>query len=253
MARDLLGFVAALVIATITTPVGVSGAVFLLPVQLSLLGVPSPQITPTNLLFNLFAAPGALLRYRRSAVVDGRLVAQISVGSVPGILVGAALRVHIVPDLHAFRLIAAGVLLPMGVLVLRRRPLRMSPLSSPALAGLAFVVGTIGGLYGIGGGSLLAPLLVGTGMSVTRVAPAALMSTFLTSAVGVVAYAVLAKGASGHVEPNWALGIACGLGGLLGGSLGARLQAHVPERRLRDGLGLLAIALSLAYAAEGLL
>jgi uncharacterized protein len=33
--RELLGFVAGFVIATITSPVGVSGAVFLLPIQLS--------------------------------------------------------------------------------------------------------------------------------------------------------------------------------------------------------------------------
>jgi uncharacterized membrane protein YfcA len=38
-----LGCLAAgLVIAALTTPVGVSGAVVLLPVQVSLLGVPSP-------------------------------------------------------------------------------------------------------------------------------------------------------------------------------------------------------------------
>ena len=31
---------------------------------------------------------------------------------------------------------------------------------------LALLVGTIGGIYGIGGGSLLAPILVGLGFSV---------------------------------------------------------------------------------------
>jgi hypothetical protein len=36
------GLAAGLLIATVTAPVGVSGAVFLLPVQFSLLGVPSP-------------------------------------------------------------------------------------------------------------------------------------------------------------------------------------------------------------------
>jgi hypothetical protein len=44
--------------------VGVSGAVFVLPVQLDLLKVPSPAVTPTNLLFNVVATPGALLRFR---------------------------------------------------------------------------------------------------------------------------------------------------------------------------------------------
>jgi uncharacterized membrane protein YfcA len=47
----LLGFAAGLVIAVLTAPVGVSGAVFLLPMQLDVLRVPSPAVTPTNLLF----------------------------------------------------------------------------------------------------------------------------------------------------------------------------------------------------------
>ena len=48
MERDLFGFLIGFVIATITSPVGVSGAVFLLPVQLSVFGVPNPQVTPTT-------------------------------------------------------------------------------------------------------------------------------------------------------------------------------------------------------------
>ncbi len=45
----VLGFAAGLLISVVTAPVGVSGAVFLLPVQVSVLGVPSPAVTPTNL------------------------------------------------------------------------------------------------------------------------------------------------------------------------------------------------------------
>lgn len=58
---SLLAFTAGASIALVTAPVGVSGAVFLLPVQLSVLGVPSPAVTPTNLLYNVVAGPGALL------------------------------------------------------------------------------------------------------------------------------------------------------------------------------------------------
>src|SRR3954469_18702321 len=71
--RDLPGFVAGFVIATITSPVGVSGAVFLLPVQVSLLGVPNPQVPPTTLLYNVLSGPGALLRYARQRQLRGPL------------------------------------------------------------------------------------------------------------------------------------------------------------------------------------
>jgi len=59
----LEAFLAGFVVATVTTPAGVSGAVLLLPVQVSLLGIPSPSVTPTNLLYNLFATPSGVLRY----------------------------------------------------------------------------------------------------------------------------------------------------------------------------------------------
>jgi uncharacterized membrane protein YfcA len=95
----------------------------------------------------------------------------------------------------------------------------------------------VGGIYGIGGGSILGPILVGRGMPVAHVAPAALASTFLTSIAGAGAYAVLSLTTSGDIAPEWGLGLLCGLGGLAGGYLGARLQPRLPETALRFLLG----------------
>ncbi|MBK3589677.1 sulfite exporter TauE/SafE family protein, partial [Streptomyces sp. MBT57] len=85
----LLGFAAGLVISVVTAPVGVSGAVFLLPVQVSVLGVPSPAVTPTNLLYNVVAGPGALLRHHRSGGLRGPLTRLLVLGTVPGVVLGA--------------------------------------------------------------------------------------------------------------------------------------------------------------------
>jgi uncharacterized membrane protein YfcA len=117
---------------------------------------------------------------------------------------------------------------------------------------LSVVVGTIGGIYGIGGGSILGPILVGLGFSVVEVAPAALAATFLTSIAGVAAYAALSLGFSGDVAPDWLLGAGMGGGGLAGAYLGARMQSRLPEQLLRRGLGVLALALGVRYAILGL-
>jgi uncharacterized protein len=61
----------------------VSG-VFLLPVQLSVLSVPSPSVTPTNLLHNVVAVPGALLRYRRNGALRSSLASSLLIGTIPG-------------------------------------------------------------------------------------------------------------------------------------------------------------------------
>ncbi|UUU36764.1 sulfite exporter TauE/SafE family protein [Streptomyces sp. CA-210063] len=252
------GLVAGLLIATVTAPVGVSGAVFLLPIQLSVFGVPNPSVTPTNLLFNVAAGPGALWRYRHDGALRGGLARRLVLGTLPGVVLGAALRVFALPGPGVFRLLIAALLLPLGLWLCLRTlaPSRHRPSASElpprTLTGLALAVGVVGGIYGIGGGSLLGPILVGRGLPVARVAPAALAATFATSLAGAATYALLSLVSPGDVAPDWCLGLACGIGGLIGGYLGARLQPRLPERALRLLLGTLATALGTLYAAQTL-
>jgi uncharacterized membrane protein YfcA len=110
----------------------------------------------------------------------------------------------------------------------------------------------LGGIYGIGGGSILGPILVSAGFPVAVVAPAGLASTFLTSVAGVATYAVLALTSTQPIAPDWTLGLACGLGGLLGGYLGARLQPKVPEKALRRLLAAVAVGLAITYIIQAL-
>ena len=93
----LVAFVAAFVIATLASPAGVSGAVLLLPFQVSVLGTPSPSVTPTNLLYNVVATPGALFRYWRQQQTGGRLTRTLLIGTVPGVVIGSIIRVEFVP------------------------------------------------------------------------------------------------------------------------------------------------------------
>lgn len=258
--QHLLGFVAGVLVSVVTAPVGISGAVFLLPVQLDVLKVPNPQVTPTNLLYNVVSVPGALTRYRRQRQLAGPLTRALLVGTLPGVVVGALVRVYLVPGADLFRLLAAALLLPIGlfILVRRNRPVGGADSGVPQhrwllgsrLTALALATGVVGGVYGIGGGSILGPILVGAGYPLVSVAPAALASTFLTSVVGAVAFAVIALSAEGNIAPDWTLGIACGLGGLVGGYLGARLQPHLPEHALRVLLGGLAVGLAVTYIAQ---
>lgn len=57
-----VGALCVFLLALARTPAGVSGAVLLLPSRLSILHVRSPAVTLTNLLFNVAAVPGGLLR-----------------------------------------------------------------------------------------------------------------------------------------------------------------------------------------------
>jgi uncharacterized protein len=256
---EVVALIAAYLIAVVTTPAGISGAVLLLPFQISVLATPSPSVTPTNLLYNVVATPGALYRYWRQGQTGGRLTVVLIAGTLPGVVAGSVIRVKLLPGPRVFDVLVAAVLIPLGIwLVLSRLarpdaphgPAWMIPV--PVLVILAVAVGCVGGIYGLGGGALLAPVLIGSGRKPSEVAPAALASTFVTSAGGVITFTILSLHQHIPVAPDWPTGIALGLGGLAGGYTGARLQSRMPDVLIRRLVGALVIAIGAYYLSSGL-
>jgi uncharacterized membrane protein YfcA len=119
---EVVALVAEYVIAMLATPAGVSGAVLLLPFQVSVLGTPSPAVTPTNLLYNIVATPGGLYRYWRQGQTGGRLAVLLIAGTVPGVIAGSVIRVELLPGAHVFDLVVAAVLIPLGISIALIRP-----------------------------------------------------------------------------------------------------------------------------------
>jgi hypothetical protein len=140
---EVVALVAAYLIAVVTTPAGISGAVLLLPFQVTVLATPSPSVTPTNLLYNVIATPGALYRYWRQGQTGGRLALLLIAGTLPGVIAGSVIRVKLLPGPHVFDLVVAAVLIPLGIwLALTAPPSRtgepgrpVRPIPAPVLAG----------------------------------------------------------------------------------------------------------------------
>jgi hypothetical protein len=128
----------------------------LLPIQLSILRVPSPAVTPTNLLFNVGSVPGGLMRFWKARRLFNDLTWMLVAGTLPGVVTGAIIRVEWLSGGTAFTL-AAGVLLPLGLWLAlgsqRLPPSRPSPSrhARRLIWVLSLAVGTVGGIYGIGG------------------------------------------------------------------------------------------------------
>ena len=116
---------------------------------------------------------------------------------------------------------------------------------------LTFVVGMIGGTYGIGGGAIIAPFLIAIfDLPVYTIAGAALLGPFLTSIAGVAFYTLIAPfyahtGLS--IAPDWMLGALFGAGGFLGMYSGARVQKYMPAKTIKLILGLVIVFLSVRY------
>ena len=253
-----MALAAACAVSAVATPAGISGAVLLLPFQVSVLGTPSPAVTPTNLLYNVVSTPGALYRYRRQHQTGGRLALILITGTLPGVIAGSVIRVELVPGPRVFDLMVCGLLLPLGIWLAATRPARdrdpAKPprhIPAPVLVLLAALTGCAGGIYGIGGGAILSPILIGSGRPASEVAPAALASTFVTSLAGVITFTILST-SEGPVAPNWPTGIALGIGGILGGYTGARMQSRLPDVLIRRIVGILAIAIAALLLRSGL-
>ena len=270
---------AALVISLCTSMLGISGAFLLVPFQMSVLGFASPSASATNLVFNLLAIPGGMYRYGREKRLFWPLALVITAGGAPGTFAGAWLRTHWLAERAAFEPFVAAILayLAWRMLADARRGQPAAPAAGsvrlagwnwremrfrhgeaeyayglPSMLFFAFLVGVIGTAYGIGGGAFMVPLCLALyRLPVHAIAGATLTATFLTSAIALAAYSVLPAPTGVTVRPDWALGLAFGLGGLAGAYLGARLQKRVPQPWLRAGLALLLAGLALRYAWPG--
>ncbi len=280
-----LPMVVALGISLLTSPAGLSGAFVLLSFQVSILGYTAPGVTPTNLLFNIVAIPAGVYRYYREKRMVWPLVWTIAVGTVPGLLLGVIIRVRYLPDPRMFKLFVGLVLLYIAgrlVFDIRKRQRIASQVASGAVPRfevtplvytvrrieyefngekfevstvliflLSVIVGMIGGIYGIGGGAILAPFLVTVfGLPVYTISGAALCATFLNSTVGVIFYALLApifSSGTAAVRPDWLLGLMFGIGGIAGIYAGVRIQRFLPARLIKAVLAAIMLFIAGKY------
>jgi len=86
-------------------------------------------------------------------------------------------------------------------------------------------------------------------LPVHGVAGAALFGTPVTSVVGVALYQFLPAPPGIQTQPDWALGILFGLGGLAGMRVGARTQKFIRQRAVELGLAVVLALLAGSYVA----
>jgi len=116
---------------------------------------------------------------------------------------------------------------------------------------LAFVVGIIGGAYGIGGGAIIAPFCVAFfQLPIYTIAGATLMGTFITSVSGALFFSVIPATNGVSPLPDWPLGILFGIGGFVGMYLGAKTQKFIPQKAIKTVLGLGITSLAVKYILQ---
>lgn len=300
----IIPFLVAFFVSLFVSSAGVSGAFLLLPFQVSVLGFTSPAVSPTNLFYNIVAIPSGVYRYMREKRMAWPLAWVIIIGTLPGIFIGAVLRIRYLPDPKNFKFFAGCVLLYIGLRLVyamikkngltiekaktveerfyaeknkentapenKTNPMQavrtvkfsfkrysysfygeIFAFNTIGLLLLSFIVGIVGGTYGIGGGAIIAPFLVAFfGLPIYTIAGATLMATFVTSIAGVVFYVGIAP-LFAHtglaIAPDWTLGALFGAGGFLGIYCGARLQKYLPAKIIKTILAIIITLVAIRY------
>jgi uncharacterized membrane protein YfcA len=269
----------AFTISFFTSMAGISGAFLLLPFQMSVLGFTTTSVTSTNFLFNVVGTPGGVYRYIKECRFAWPVALIIVAGILPGVLIGYYIRIRLLPDPKSFKLFVGFVLLFVALKLIKDAWAKSSggqdkscslkdrvedvslslkktqfgfrtdtPSPSPAgLLGPPFTVGTVGGVNGNGGGSIIAPFLITFfKLPVYTIAGAVLLGTFTSSLAGVAFYSLIPV--NGIVAPpDWMLGILFGAGGLLGMYFGAKIQKYIPEKWIKLILGIIVFIIASRY------
>ena len=269
----------AFIISFFTSMAGISGAFLLLPFQMSVLGFTSTSVSSTNFLYNVTGTPGGVYRYIRECRFAWPVALIIVAGIIPGVLIGYFIRIRYLPDPKSFKFFVGIVLLVVAFKLINETWKKKSrdqssscgledrvdhvsltirktsfdfrnvthSFSNGGMLGLSFAVGIVGGVYGIGGGSLIAPFCVTFfRLPLHTIAGAVLLGTFTSSAAGVVFYSLIPVNGS-VAPPDWILGILFGTGGLLGMYFGAKMQRHMSEKWIKLVLTVIVFTIASRY------
>lgn len=228
---------------------GIGGGLIAIPALGLLYGMDQQLAQGTSL---VMIAPNVVIgfwQYRRRADIALRTAFVLGLSAVVATYLFARLATQ--TDAVLLRRIFAGFMIGMALYFLwRLRPGHAAPapqakVSPRWMPAVGLVGGAFSGFFGVGGGVVAAPALVG--LFGFRQAAAQGLALALVTPGAVVALGTYAQ--AGHVD--WASGIPLSLGGMLTISWGVALAHRMPERRLRAWFSLCLIATAAVMLVRG--
>jgi uncharacterized membrane protein YfcA len=210
--------------------IGGGGSILAVPLLLYVVGVPDPHVAiGTSALAVAVSAFANLAQHARAGTVKWPCAATFAASGVLGALVGSTIGKAVEGEKLLF--LFALVMVAVGVSMLRQRgnegdpAVRINPRIAVRLLAIGFLVGTVSGLFGIGGGFLVVPgILVGSGMAVLNAIGSSLFSVGAFGLTTAANYAV-----SGLVD--WTVAALFIAGGLAGGFAGLRAAVRLSVRK----------------------
>jgi uncharacterized membrane protein YfcA len=219
---------------------GLGGATILVPALSLGFGLPIYMAIAVSLISNVFVSITATIGYQRRGLINWKIVRIMTLGSIAGVLIGTVIATRSPADLIKllFGLFLLALVLE-GILRVRRKgpddcvkiP---DKISVPGYSALGFIMGLLGALLGIGGGTVATPVQHSFFGQPIKNAIANSLATIIVSALlGAVLYFLL--GASHLFSAEEALITAAAVvpGAIAGAKFSTVAEKHLPERYIR--------------------
>lgn len=230
MLPDVLAVVSGVLVGLVLGLLGGGGSILAVPLLLYLVGVEDPHLAiGTSAVAVSLSALINLLLHARQGTIKWPCAIAFAVSGSLGALVGAAFGKAV--DGQKLLLAFAIAMFGVGISMLLRKPdagdidVRITPRLAARLIPTGFFTGMASGFFGIGGGFLIVPGLIGaTNMVMLNAVGSSLVVVTAFGAATAASYAF-----SGLVI--WKVAGLFVLGGLAGGLLGQRMGTMLAGRK----------------------
>lgn len=242
MSFVIIGFIVGMCIAYS----GVGAGALTTPLLVLFLGIGTDVAIGSDLLFALGTKLVAMIAHIQRRTVQGSVLWRLSVGGLPGAIIGVSVSAHLhkVLDLHQLEMVlrwavGAALLMSAAFIIFNRKLAGEASLNAPPpnglptlrIATIGFFVGLTVSITSIGAGSLTLPLLL---LVAPSIALRRLVGTDVAFAIVVLIPSLIGHLKIGDVNIQYA-------GLLLAGSIpgvfvGSQLVTRLPERWFRGAL-----------------
>jgi hypothetical protein len=243
MLGPILAVIAALV-GIVSAMIGLGGGFLIVPILVLLFNVEIHRAVGTSLMMIVFTAASATFAYARQKRIDYKVGLILTIGTVPGAVLGAYLT-----TLASGRLLAAlfgAFLLLVAMLMMRKEYKRSGSkvgwqrtivdsqgvsfnYTARLVPGiiLSFFGGVVSGFFGIGGGAVMVPVMVMVvGIPIHIAVAVSMFMMFFTSISGAATHLAL-----GDIMPEYALYLSLGI--IFGTQVGAAAARKLKSRPLQ--------------------
>jgi uncharacterized membrane protein YfcA len=227
---DILAVVSGGAVGLVLALIGGGGSILATPALLYVVGVANPHVAiGTSALAVSVNAFANFVNHLRRGNVKWRCAVVFAVAGVIGAAVGAAAGKATDPQvllpLFAVLMIVVGA----AMLIPRKSEgdgnVELTRQNAPKLVAYGLGAGALSGFFGIGGGFLIVPGLIGaTGMTMIQAIGSSLFSVGSFGATTATSYAL-----DGLVD--WRIALLFIGGGMIGGAIGASFASHLSKQR----------------------